>query len=140
MRKYPVVSTITRQAVNDYVVPDNPKYAIEKGTVIFIPVIGLHHDAQLYPNPEIFDPERFSPDMVKQRDPIEWLAFGEGPRNCIGMRFGKMQSRLGLASAIRNFSFTVSPKTDIPLKIDPVSMGWSPKNNIYLNVEVIKHI
>ncbi|NP_001274159.1 cytochrome P450 6A1 [Musca domestica] len=138
LRKYPVGSALTRQTLNDYVVPHNPKYVLPKGTLVFIPVLGIHYDPELYPNPEEFDPERFSPEMVKQRDSVDWLGFGDGPRNCIGMRFGKMQSRLGLALVIRHFRFTVCSRTDIPMQINPESLAWTPKNNLYLNVQAIR--
>ncbi|XP_073813617.1 cytochrome P450 6A1-like [Musca autumnalis] len=138
LRKYPVGSALTRQSLNDYVVPDHPKHVIPKGTLVFIPVLGMHYDPEFYPNPEEFDPERFSSEAVKQRDSVEWLGFGDGPRNCIGMRFGKMQSRLGLAIVIRHFRFTVCSRTDIPMQINPKSLVTSPKNDLYLNVEAIR--
>ncbi|XP_073813619.1 cytochrome P450 6A1-like [Musca autumnalis] len=138
LRKYPVGSALTRQSLNDYVVPDHPEYVIPKGTLLFIPVLGIHFDPEFYPNPDEFDPERFSSEAVKQRDSVEFLGFGDGPRTCIGMRFGKMQSRLGLAIVIRHFRFTVCSRTDIPMQINPESLVWSPKHDLYLNVEAIR--
>lgn len=137
LRKYPVVPQLNRQALADYVVPGHPKYVIEKGTMCLIPVLGIHHDPDLYPNPEEFDPERFTPEMVKQRNSVEWLPFGDGPRNCIGARFGQMQSRLGLATLIQNFRFTVCSKTEIPITLDPKSVTYTPKNSICLKLEAI---
>lgn len=119
--------------------PGNPKFVIKKGMMVLIPVLGIHMDPELYPNPEIFDPERFTPDMVRQRDPMNWLGFGEGPRICIGMRFGKMKTCLGLACAIRNFRFTVCSKTDFPLVFNPIPFIVTTKNKIYLNVESLRN-
>jgi cytochrome P450 len=39
-----------------------------------------HRDLEYYPNPEIFDSERFSEENTKARRPFTWLAFGKGPR------------------------------------------------------------
>ena len=129
--------TLNRKALNDYVVPGDPKYIIEKDTQVIIPIYGIQHDPEFYPNSKEFVPDRFSPEMVKQRDAAEWLPFGDGPRNCIGMRFGQMQSRLGLASIIHRFRFSVCPKTEIPLTFDPKPILLTPMNSIYLSVEAV---
>ena len=60
--------------------------------------------------PEVFRPERFDPEEVLKRNSIAWLPFGDGPRNCIGMRFGKMQSYVGLVSLLKDYKFSVSKK------------------------------
>jgi cytochrome P450 family 6 len=46
--------------------------------------MGLHHDPMYYPDPERFDPERFSDKEKKKRPQYSYLPFGEGPRICIG--------------------------------------------------------
>ncbi|RZC42913.1 p450 domain containing protein, partial [Asbolus verrucosus] len=66
---------------------------------------------------EKFDPERFSEENRSSRHHYAHLPFGEGPRMCIGMRFGLMQAKVGLTSLLRNFKFTVSKKTQEPLKM-----------------------
>ncbi|XP_037815467.1 LOW QUALITY PROTEIN: cytochrome P450 6A1-like [Lucilia sericata] len=139
-RKHPVIAQLHRQALKDYVVPGFPQYVIKKDTPILISVLGLHHDPELYPQPEEFDPERFTPEMVKQRDPVEYLPFGDGPRNCIGKRFGQMQTRLGLAYLIRNFQFSICSQTEMPIIIDPKAMAYVPKNVIYLKLEEISSL
>lgn len=47
-----------------------------------IPVLGFHYDENYFPEPEKFDPKRFSD--AKNIGPYTYLPFGEGPRNCIG--------------------------------------------------------
>lgn len=51
---------------------------------IIIPTLGLHHDSNYFPNPEVFDPERFSDERRSTIQPGSYLPFGDGPRICIG--------------------------------------------------------
>ncbi|XP_037953641.1 probable cytochrome P450 6a21 [Teleopsis dalmanni] len=137
LRLYTVLPVLNRKSLEDYVVPDNPKYVIKKGTPILIPAGAIHRDEKYYPNPNQFNPDNFSPDKVKERDTVEWLPFGDGPRNCIGMRFGQMQSRIGLAYLLRDFRFSVCKETIIPMKYDKKSFLISSEGGIYLKVEKI---
>lgn len=52
--------------------------------MIWIPTYSLHHDADIYPNPDVFNPENFNEDAIEARHPMTYLPFGDGPRNCIG--------------------------------------------------------
>ena len=62
------------------------KVSIPKGLMIWIPVYGIHRDPDIYPNPDVFNPENFNEDAVEARHPMTYLPFGDGPRNCIGTR------------------------------------------------------
>lgn len=137
MRKYPPVANLNRLAKDDYKVPDSD-FVIEKGISVIIPAFAIHHDEEYYPNPEIFDPDRFSIEGMKTRDALSWLPFGEGPRNCIGLRFGMMQARIGLVCLLNSFEFDVCDKTSIPLVITPSSFILSPDGGLYLKVKPIK--
>lgn len=81
LRKYPAVPFLLRKCVEDFTIN---AVTIEKDTMIVIPTIGLHYDPEYYPNPDIFDPERFSDSNKNKIVPYTYLPFGEGPRNCIG--------------------------------------------------------
>ena len=135
LRRYSVLPALFRVANSDYAVPGHQNYIIEKGTPIIIPSHAIHHDANIYAEPNTFDPGNFAADKVKQRDSVTWLPFGEGPRNCIGLRFGQMQSRLGLAMLLKNFRFSVGSKTQIPVEIDKGHHMYLNKAGIYLKVE-----
>ncbi|XP_020800160.1 LOW QUALITY PROTEIN: probable cytochrome P450 6a21 [Drosophila serrata] len=135
LRLYTVLPVLNRECLEDFVVPDNPKYVIKKGMPILIPAGAMHRDERFYPNPNTFDPDNFSPERVKERDSIEWLPFGEGPRNCIGMRFGQMQARIGLALLMKDFKFSVCEKTTIPMKYHKEMFLVSSESGIYLKVE-----
>ena len=49
-----------------------------------IPTYAFHHDPEFFPDPEKFDPERFSEENKHKINPLAYMPFGAGPRNCIG--------------------------------------------------------
>ncbi|XP_054740137.1 cytochrome P450 6a22-like [Anastrepha obliqua] len=134
LRKYPIVPHLTREAQADYKTND-PRYTIEKGTMVNIPVYAIHYDPEYYPDPEKFDPERFSDAEIKKRPACTWLPFGDGPRNCIGLRFGKMQGFIGLAYLLRNFRFTVCKETDENLHYMKEKILLHSLNGVKLRVD-----
>jgi cytochrome P450 family 6 len=87
LRKYPVVPFLDRMCVSDYTLPSasgNGTVTLPKGTGVYIPIFALHYDKQYYPDPDKFDPERFTEENKQNRPSYTYLPFGEGPRICIG--------------------------------------------------------
>jgi cytochrome P450 family 6 len=83
LRIYPIAGLLSRECNKRYTIPDTD-VQIEVGDQVTIPVYGLHHNAEFYPNPEVFDPDRFTEEAKKTRPQFTYLPFGEGPRQCIG--------------------------------------------------------
>ena len=83
LRKVPVLPILDRVAGTDYVIPGT-NITIEKGTTVYVPLLGLHMDPDVYPDPDFYDPERFSEENRKTRHPFTYLPFGEGPKYCLG--------------------------------------------------------
>ncbi|XP_017044421.1 probable cytochrome P450 6a13 [Drosophila ficusphila] len=136
LRKYPILPHLLRRSTKEYLIPSSNLF-LERGTKIMIPVHSIHHDPELYPEPEKFDPSRFEPDEIKARHPFAYLPFGEGPRNCIGERFGKLQVKVGLVYLLKEFKFSRSEQTKIPLKFSSVTFLISTKSGIHLQMEKI---
>jgi len=83
LRKYPSVPILNRECTKTYKIPGSD-VTLEKGMLTVIPVLGLHYDPKYYPDPDRFDPERFSEEEKAKRHHFAYLPFGEGPRICIG--------------------------------------------------------
>lgn len=107
--------------------------------MVFVPVYGIHHDPELYPEPHKFIPERFLADQMAQRHTASWLPFGDGPRNCIGMRFGKMQVSVALFYLLTRFQFSVCPRTASKIDFVKSNILLCPANGIYLKVEELRN-
>lgn len=82
LRLYPSVPLISRIASKD--ITTFTGYKIPKDTIVHVHIYDLHHSADVYPNPEKFDPDRFLPENTAKRHPFAYLPFSGGPRNCIG--------------------------------------------------------
>lgn len=133
---YPTFPTIGRIVTKDYQIP-NTNLTLPKGTSVFIPILSFHYDPEIYSNPNDFDPKRFSAEQMKDRDSISFLAFGDGPRNCIGLRFAMMQIRVGLISVLSKYKFSVSKKSVIPIELRQESFVLDSKHGVWMNVEKI---
>lgn len=133
LRMYPPLPFLDRTTIEDYKVPESD-VIIEKGTPIFIGLIGLHYDPEHFPDPQKWDPERFSPENKKTRTPFTYLPFGDGPHNCIGFRLGYLQSKLGLIQLISKYEITTCEQTPIPVMQDPKALFVSPTTGLYLNI------
>nr|CAD7428600.1 unnamed protein product [Timema monikensis] len=134
LRKYPPVGNLSRVCTKAYKIPDTHVY-LDKDTRLIIPVYAIHHDPKYYPDPEKFDPSRFTENNIKSRPHFSYLPFGEGPRVCIGLRFGRMQVKVGIAALLTKYKFSVCQKTSIPLGFNPLSSPitfWP--NEIFLKI------
>ncbi|KAF5303960.1 hypothetical protein FQA39_LY01745 [Lamprigera yunnana] len=81
LRKYPPVPLLDRVCTKDFQIPGT-NIIIEKGTRVTIPSIGIQHDPEYFPEPEKFDPERFSIENRTNIKSFAYMPFGDGPRAC----------------------------------------------------------
>ncbi|XP_018318869.1 probable cytochrome P450 6a13 [Agrilus planipennis] len=136
LRKYPPVALLVRKCVGDYKI-ENSNVVIKKGVKVIVSTLGIHSDPEYYPNPQKFDPDRFNSENKSKRPACTFLPFGEGPRNCIGLRFGLLLVKIGVVNVIKQFRFTLNPKTGIP-RLDKHSLTYRFSDEIYLDFERIQ--
>ncbi|XP_067006628.2 cytochrome P450 6j1 [Anabrus simplex] len=131
LRKYPVLPFLDRKALQPYTLPGST-IRLDEDQVVVIPVMGIHYDPEYYPEPERYDPERFSEENKRLRPNYTYLPFGEGPRICIGMRMGLMQTKVGLIHLLSHFEVSPGKNTPVPIELDPKSFLLSTKGDIQL--------
>ncbi|XP_065094830.1 cytochrome P450 6A1-like [Ochlerotatus camptorhynchus] len=136
LRIYPPVATIHRMTTKPYKLPNGS--VLPEGIGVVIPNLAFHRDPELFPEPMQFRPERFFEAEKEKRHNFSHLPFGEGPRVCIGMRFGLLQTRMGIAMLLKNFHFRLCSKSDVPLKTDPVNLIYGPAGDVWLGIEKIQ--
>lgn len=100
MRLYPPVWLIGRMATEDNMVGD---YLIKKGTNVLISPYIVHRNPNYWKDPEVFEPERWDTEQVKQMDKYAYFPFAAGPRMCIGNNFALLEADIILAKVIQQF-------------------------------------
>lgn len=108
---------------------------------ISIPLYQIQRDAEYYPKPEDFNPERFDPvngGVKAFKDKGVFLTFGDGPRICLGMKFATMQAKAVIVEIVKNFRITVNDKTEHPLVIDPKEFLNVKKGGLWVDFKPVK--
>ena len=87
LRKHPILPFLERMCCSDYELPaptGTGSIKLPVGTGVYIPVLAIHFDPTYYPEPEKFDPDRFTEEKKSSRPTYTYIPFGEGPRMCMG--------------------------------------------------------
>lgn len=127
MRLYPPAWAVSRLAMEDVVIGD---WLVPRGAVAVVTQAVLHRDPRFWPDPDRFDPTRFSPELKATRPKFAYFPFGAGPRLCIGEGFAWMEGVLLLATLAQRWrlelltrdvkpqaSITLRPKGGIRMKL-----------------------
>ncbi|KAG7316185.1 hypothetical protein KOW79_021051 [Hemibagrus wyckioides] len=135
LRLYPVLFHLERVCkktieINGLTIP--------KDTVVMIPTYTLHRDPEFWPDPETFNPERFTKENKESIEQYAYMPFGLGPRNCIGMRFALVVMKLAVVEILQRFDISLSEETKVPLKLnnsgllvpeEPIKIIFTPRKN-----------
>ncbi len=115
LRLYPPFWMIDRMAVADDRVGE---VVIPRGSMVIVFVHGAHHAERYWPDPETFDPGRFTKANEKLHTPFTHLPFGGGPRGCIGGNYAMLQILMILSELLRRYDLQLTPGQ----KIEPRPM------------------
>jgi cytochrome P450 len=113
-------------------------YQIPKGWALLYQIRSTHQDEQLYPQPDRFDPDRFSAEQMQQqsadRQKFGYLAFGGGIRECLGKEFARLEMKIFAAYLTRGYAWELLPNQDLTLITIP-----TPHPRDGLKVRFSKH-
>ena len=132
MRLYPPIWALIRVAAGDDVIEG---HEIHKGDKIVMCTYLAHHSPKYWNEPEVFRPERFSPERMKKRTKYSYLPFAAGKRACIGGALSQIENMLALVTLLRRFqpeyvgdvpakiqsTVTLCPKGGLPFRIRELS-------------------
>lgn len=102
LRLFPSVPFISRKPETDLKLSN---YTIPANTTVHLHIVDVHRDPQFWPEPEVYNPDRFLPENCQGRHPYCYIPFSAGPRNCIGQRFAMFELKAVVGSLLYNFQF-----------------------------------
>ncbi|KMQ88919.1 cytochrome p450 9e2-like protein [Lasius niger] len=139
LRKYPPAIFTDRLCTKSYELPPSqPGYksvTVESNNIMMISIYALHHDPKYYPNPDKFDPERFSEENKDNIVPYTYLPFGHGPRKCIGNRFALMETKILVTHLLQKFILKRTEKTVEPVVFDKKEFNLQPEGGFWIGLE-----
>ncbi|XP_059057155.1 cytochrome P450 6a2-like [Achroia grisella] len=127
LRLHPPTPLTTRLCTNPCTL-SGTDLKIKAKDPVLIPLHCIQRDSKYFPNPDKFDPERFKDDL----NPPGFIAFGDGPRSCPGVRFAQLVAVAGLASILTNYVVEPCARTTPRIHYDPRSVMLKNKGGIWL--------
>jgi cytochrome P450 len=106
LRLKPPVPSMPRRAVRNF---SFKGYAIPAGTLIGVNPLFTHHMAEIWPDPDTFDPTRFADEAQRGRHRFAWVPFGGGAHMCIGLHFAYMQAKCFARHFLQNIEVSLEP-------------------------------
>jgi len=106
MRLFPPAWIIGRRALDDYEVNS---YLIPAGSLVLMSQYVMHRDPRYYPDPNRFDPSRWSAEAKAVRPKFSYFPFGGGPRVCLGESFAWMEGVLVMAALAQRWQMQLVP-------------------------------
>ena len=84
-------------------------YAIPAGTMVGVNPLFTHHMPDIWPEPEKFDPMRFTDEAQRNRHRFAWVPFGGGAHMCLGLHFAYMQAKCFARHFLQNLEVSLEP-------------------------------
>lgn len=136
LRKWPPIPSTDRQ-ITKPIVLDNlagVKVNLTTSDSIWIPIFALHMDPKYFPNPELFDPERFSDENKGNVIPGTYLPFGNGQRACIATRFAVMEAKIIFYYLLKMFAIETCGKTVNPIVLKKSTINMVAESGYWVKL------
>jgi cytochrome P450 len=128
MRLYPPAWVMGREAIEECEIGG---YRMPAGTTALMSQWVVHRDPRYQPNPERFDPDRWTAEYEERLPRFAYFPFGGGPRQCIGASFAMTEARLVLATVAQRFRMGLAPGQ----RVEPyASVTLRPKEGIRMTL------
>ncbi|XP_046543674.1 cytochrome P450 3A12-like [Haliotis rubra] len=130
LRLYPSIPLVARETVSTVEIKG---HTFPRGSVVVAPTLEIHRDPEYFDDPDSFDPDRWRETI----NPVSWLPFGYGPRQCIAMRLAMIEMKIGLIHVLRRVEIVRLPDTPEVMEFDPKAHGrLAPRKVIKLKIEL----
>ncbi|XP_043251552.1 cytochrome P450 9e2-like [Colletes gigas] len=138
LRMYPVIPITDRQCTKPFelppALPGLEPFTMKEGSHLWLPIYGIQYDSKYFDRPETFDPDRFMDKRANVLNSGAYLPFGMGPRICIGYRFAILETKVALFHILARCDFTISSKTQIPIKLGKGGAFLKAERGFWLQV------
>uniref|UniRef100_V5GR19 Cytochrome P450 9e2 n=1 Tax=Anoplophora glabripennis TaxID=217634 RepID=V5GR19_ANOGL len=142
LRKWPIAVAVDRVCTKPYTIeptrPDEKPVHLDKDDVLWLPIFAMHRDPEHFPNPERFDPERFSDENKGNIKPYTYFPFGLGPRNCIGSRFALLETKTVIFHILKSFELVPVEKSRIPIQISKKQFNLTADGGFWFGLKRIR--
>ncbi len=102
LRLHPPLIFLIRKVAKDLHFKD---YIIKAGKYVCVSPRVSHRIPEIFPDPEKFDPERFTEERQEDKQAFSWVAFGGGRHKCSGNAFAMLQLKAIYAILLRRYQF-----------------------------------
>lgn len=135
LRMFPPLFAFSRIAKRDVKLPSG--HELPKGCVVTVMPYTTHRNPKYFPNPEKFDPTRFTPENSRERHPFAYIPFSAGMRNCIGQRYGMMSAKIVASTILRKYRILPCPNGPQRLEDFVVGVGvtFGLRDGAHIRVE-----
>ncbi|XP_063916959.1 cytochrome P450 9e2-like isoform X2 [Zophobas morio] len=139
LRKWPNAIATDRICTKPYTIEPKTPYEkpvhLKPNDVIYIPMYAIQRDPKNYPDPDRFDPERFSEENKSKIKPYTFIPFGVGPRSCIGSRFALLETKILFYHLLSHFNIIPIEKTQIPIRFNRKAINMAAEKGFWLGLQ-----
>ncbi len=131
LRMKPPVPSMPRRAVRDF---NFRGYGIPAGAMVGVNPLFTHHMPEIWPDPDTFDPMRFTEEAQRGRHRFAWVPFGGGAHMCLGLHFAYMQAKCFARHFLQNLEVSLEPGYTPNWQIWPIP---KPRDGLRVTLKAI---
>jgi cytochrome P450 len=131
LRLKPPVPSMPRRAIRDF---SFKGFAIPAGAMVGVNTLFSHHMPEIWPEPETFDPLRFTDEAQRGRHRFAWVPFGGGAHMCLGLHFAYMQAKCFARHFLQNIEVSLKPGYRPDWQMWPIP---KPRDGLRLQIQPV---